>query len=187
MHDVALDRQQFRQACGRFTTGVTVTSVLGADGTPHGITVNSFTSVSLTPPMVLVCVDHRSQVIEHFQHGRHFGVNVLCEHQQDLSHRFSRNGPDRFRDVHWYSGATGVPLLPGVLAIFECRLVDTRSAGDHLILLGEVLHVACTDGRPLAYFASSYRSVMHELLPQPISKTEDNLPDSSSLRQAASS
>jgi flavin reductase (DIM6/NTAB) family NADH-FMN oxidoreductase RutF len=161
--------------------------VLSLDGTPHGITVNSFTSVSLAPPLVLVCVDHRSQVIEHFREGEHFGINVLCEHQQELSQRFARSGPDRFRDVQWYSGKTGVPLLPDVLATFECRLVDSRPAGDHLILIGEVLHVAFVEGKPLAYFGSSYRSLMHELLPQPTARAADSCLDSPSIRRAATS
>ena len=173
MQDVVIDKQQFRQACGRFATGVTVTTVLGGDGAPYGITVSSFTSVSLTPPLVLVCVDHRSHLIQHFQEGRPFGINVLCEHQHELSNRFSRNGPDRFEGVRWHPGSTGVPLLPGVLATFECRLVDSKSAGDHLILIGEVVHIAYNDGHPLTYFRSSYRSVMQELRDRSIAEAAD--------------
>jgi flavin reductase (DIM6/NTAB) family NADH-FMN oxidoreductase RutF len=125
VQDPPVDRQKFRHACGRFTTGITVTTVLGVDLMPHGITMNSFTSVSADPPMVLVCVDHRSRVLEHFRNSMHFGVNVLSEHQRDLSHRFSRNMPDRFESVGWYPGKTGVPLLHEVLATFECRM-ETR-------------------------------------------------------------
>lgn len=159
MQDVPFDPQQFRRACGRFTTGITVTTVLDSKGAPHGITVNSFTSVSLTPPMIVVCLDHRSKLVEHFDHGRHFGVNVLCENQQDLSHRFSRNSADRFTGIKWYSGKTGVPLLPGALATFECTLADLKSVGDHFMLIGQVLHAAHSDGHPLAYYGSSYRSL----------------------------
>ena len=147
-----------------------MTTVLGGDGKPYGITVSSFTSVSLNPPLVLVCIDHRSHLMEHFQDGRPFGINVLGEHQQDLSNRFSRGGPDRFESVGWHPGNTGVPLLPEVLATFECRLVDSKGAGDHLILIGEVLHAAYHEGKPLAYFRSSYRSVMEELRAQSIAE-----------------
>jgi flavin reductase (DIM6/NTAB) family NADH-FMN oxidoreductase RutF len=183
----AIDKQLFRRACGQFPTGVTVTTVLGRDGAPYGITVSSFTSVSLTPPLVLVCVDHRSHLIEHFQDGCSFGINVLCERQQDMSQRFSRNGPDRFESVSWYPGSTGVPLLPGVLANFECRLVDRRAAGDHLILIGEVLHAAYNEGYPLAYFRSSYRSVMSQLHDQSMTDPVDAPLDSSPLSRQASS
>ena len=187
MDSSVIDKQQFRQACGRFATGVTVTTVLGNDGSPYGITVSSFTSVSMTPPLVLVCVDHRSHLIEHFEDGCSFGINVLCEHQQDMSQRFSRNGPDRFESVSWYPGSTGVPLLPGVLATFECRLVDRKVAGDHLILIGEVIQAAYNEGYPLAYFRSSYRSVMSRLHDQSISGPVDSLPEPSAMSQSATS
>lgn len=129
--------------------------------------MNSFTSVSADPPIILVCVDHRSRVLEHFQNSFHFGVNVLSEHQQELSHCFSRNTSDRFENVAWYAGATGVPLLPGAIATFECRLAENKSVGDHLILIGEVLNASYIDGHPLAYFASSYRKVRGELSTEP--------------------
>jgi flavin reductase (DIM6/NTAB) family NADH-FMN oxidoreductase RutF len=139
---------------------------MGSDGAPHGITMNSFTSVSADPPMVLVCVDHRSRVLEHFQNSFHFGVNVLSEHQQEMSQRFARSTSDRFQNVGWYAGKTGVPLLPEVLATFECRLADNRSVGDHLVLIGEVLFASYSDGYPLAYFGSSYRKVRSDFSPE---------------------
>ncbi len=157
----AVAPQNFRRVSSFFTTGVTVTTVLATDGIPHGITLNSFTSVSLTPPLILVCIDHRSQVIPYFRIGRHFGVNVLREGQEELSRRFSRGGPDRFECVNWYAGRTGVPLLSGVLATLECVLVETSRAGDHAILLGQVVDANCADGNPLAYFKSSYRCLLN--------------------------
>jgi flavin reductase (DIM6/NTAB) family NADH-FMN oxidoreductase RutF len=137
-------------------------TVLGLDGLPHGITANSFTSVSLDPPLILVCVDHRSQVIGHVHPDSSFGVNVLAEEQQDLSCRFAKSYPDRFTSIEWYSGRTGVPLFPGALATLECCLVDKTSAGDHFILIGQVLHVTYREGDPLTYFKSSYRSLVRE-------------------------
>jgi len=165
-----LDPQMFRRTCSIFATGVTVTTVLDSDGRPHGITLNSFTSVSLFPPLILVCIDKRSQVMQHFRIGTTFGVNVLREGQEELSRRFSRHGPDRFQDIPWRPGNTGIPLLESVLATIECLLAELNEAGDHWIVIGEVLHADCSDGNPLAFFRSSYRNLATECAaaaPQP--------------------
>ena len=154
-----LEKQLFRRVCGRFASGITVTTVLDAAGRVHGLTANSFTSVSLHPPLVLVCLDHRASILEHFRNNSHFGINILSEHQRPLSDRFAGSGYDRFEGVDWYPGQTGVPLLPGVLAALECSRVKTVPAGDHDILIGQVVHVQCHDGEPLIYFASQYRSL----------------------------
>ena len=149
-------KDHFCRTCARFPTGVTILTVLDSEGTPHGMTASSFTSVSLDPPLVLVCVDHRATVMEHLRACEHFGINILSEEQHELSTRFARRGEDRFDGVAWIPGHKGVPLIPGVLASFECgvdRLVD---AGDHAILIGEVLHAEHQEGRPLVYFGSRY-------------------------------
>lgn len=161
--ELAIDPKEFRRAGGKFLTGVTIATVRAADGTPHGLTANSFTTVSLAPPMILVCVDTRARLLEHFLGTGYFAVNVLSEAQQDLSSRFARPNIDRFEGVEWQAGRTGAPLLPGSLATLECRLAQQPVAGDHLILVGEVLHLSVTDGNPLAYFSGSYR----QLTPQP--------------------
>ena len=108
--------EEFRRACGRFATGVTIASVLDGQGAPHGLTVSSFTSVSLDPPLISICLGHAVSVIHHFRKASHFGINILAEDQQALSDRFARKGLDRFDGVRWQPGATGVPLIPGVLA-----------------------------------------------------------------------
>src|SRR5216684_5402383 len=112
--------EEFRRACGRFATGVTIASVLDSKGAPHGLTVSSFTSVSLDPPLILICLGHAVAAIEHFRAATHFGINILAENQRALSDRFARKGRDRFDGVAWYPGATGIPLIPGVLAAIEC-------------------------------------------------------------------
>jgi flavin reductase (DIM6/NTAB) family NADH-FMN oxidoreductase RutF len=155
----ALDKQAFCRNCGRFATGITVATVMGTDGLPHGMTANSFTSVSLDPALVLLCVDHKARILEHFRACAHFGVNILEEHQRALSVHFARSGYDRFDGVSWYAGHTGVPLLPGVLSAIECSLRQVIDAGDHAILLGEALYASCADGKPLIYFASNYRKL----------------------------
>lgn len=154
-----VDPRTFRRACSAFTTGVTVTTLLDSNGMPQGVTLSSFTSVSLDPPLILVCVDYRSKLMPYFQPGQDFGVNVLREGQEDLSLRFSRGGTDRFQRISWYLGQSGVPLISDVLATFECRLIQSTRAGDHFILLGEVLYTGQGHGDPLVYFRSSYQTL----------------------------
>ncbi|MGA2597167.1 MAG: flavin reductase family protein [Bryobacteraceae bacterium] len=157
MNGTPLDPNRFRSACCKFPTGVTVTTLRGADGQPHGITVSSFTSVSLDPPLVLVCIDHRSQILKHIAVGHPFGINVLTEGQRDLSARFSRNWGERFAGVAWRPGETGVPLLAGVAATFECHVSEMKPAGDHFIVLGSVIHVSVSDRVAMTHFDGSYR------------------------------
>lgn len=152
-----IEKQQFRRICGKFASGITVATVLDAAGGAHGMTANSFTSVSLTPPLVLVCVDHRARILEHFRTGEYFGVNILAASQKHFSDKFAGSGYDRFEGVNWYSGQTGVPLLPDVLATLECARVNVVTAGDHDIVIGEVLHANCQDGDPLVFYGSQYR------------------------------
>jgi len=154
------DPAQFRRACARFATGITVSTALAPDGTPHGFTANSFTSVSMEPPMVLICVDHRANVLRHFEDAKHFGVNILAEDQEALSVRFAERGLDRFVGIDWHTGATGVPLLGGALARFECATIQTLAAGDHTIILGEVLYAEWQEGAPLLYFAHGYHTAL---------------------------
>jgi flavin reductase (DIM6/NTAB) family NADH-FMN oxidoreductase RutF len=152
-----IEKQQFRRICGKFASGITVATVLDAAGAPHGMTANSFTSVSLNPPLVLVCVDHRARILEHFRIGEHFGVNILGASQRHFSDKFAGSGYDRFEGVEWHAGQTGVPLLPDVLATIECARMKVVTAGDHDIVIGEVLHANCQDGDPLVFYGSQYR------------------------------
>jgi flavin reductase (DIM6/NTAB) family NADH-FMN oxidoreductase RutF len=154
-----LDKQQFRRICGKFASGITVATLLDPAGAPHGMTANSFTSVSMTPPLVLVCVDHRARILEYFRASQHFGINILSANQRPISDRFAGSGYDRFEGVEWYPGQTGVPLLPDVLATIECSRTNVVTAGDHDIVIGEVLHANCQDGEPLVFYSSQYRSL----------------------------
>ena len=154
-----IEKQQFRRICGKFASGITIATVLDSGGSPHGMTANSFTSVSMTPPLVLVCVDHRTRILEHFRIGDHFGINILSASQKQLSDKFAGSGYDRFEGVTWHPGQTGVPLLPEVLATIECSRVNVVTAGDHDIVIGEVLHANCEDGDPLVFYCSQYRSL----------------------------
>ena len=149
--------EEFRRACGRFATGVTIASVLDSQGAPHGLTVSSFTSVSLNPPLILICLGHRVSAIHHFRTATHFGINVLAEDQRALSERFARKGQGRFDGLAWQPGVNGVPLLPGVLAAIECAVHRIVPMGDHDILVGEMVHMQVNDGEPLLHFRGSYR------------------------------
>ena len=153
------EKREFCRVCGRFATGVTVATVLDAAGSPHGITVNSFTSVSLEPPLVLICISHRAAVIEHFRNASHFGINVLRADQQHLSEQFARKGRDRFNGLPWRRGEHGVPLIPHCIATIECGVHKIIPAGDHDIFLGRVCHTHCSEGEPLLYYASGYGSL----------------------------
>jgi (E)-2-((N-methylformamido)methylene)succinate hydrolase len=154
-----LTKTEFRRTCARFPTGVTIVTVLDTEGSPHGMTASSFTSVSLEPPLVLVCVDHSATVLAHLRDAQHVGINVLSEDQQPLSEHFARRGHDRFGAVEWYPGHSGVPLIPGTLASFECTMQRMVDAGDHTIFIAKVESVEHSDGRPLVYFGSEYRKL----------------------------
>lgn len=156
MSDYSMNKEDFCYACGNFPTGVTVTTVISKDGMPHGVTVSSFTSVSLDPPLVLVCIDHRSQIQDDLCVDQCFGVNILNQEQQELSRRFARNWADRFAGVEWYSGRAGVPVLNDATAVFECQIVTKVPAGDHVVIVGRVLYTSTSERLPLLYLRRSY-------------------------------
>ena len=148
---------EFRRACGRFATGVTIASVLDAQGSPRGLTVSSFTSVSLDPPLILICLGHRVSAIDAFRASPHFGINVLAEDQRDLAEHFIAKGQDRFDGLNWRRGKTGVPLLPNVLAAIECAVRQRIAAGDHDVFVGEMVGARVAAGAPLIHFASRFQ------------------------------
>lgn len=154
------DARDFRRACGQFATGVAVVAVRGPDGRPAGLTVNSFTSVSLDPPMVLFCLDDRAGCLSAFERAGGFAVSVLAEGQADLSRRFADAEIDKFAGLTWEEGPRG-PVLPGALAWFQCRTDAVHRGGDHLILVGAVesVDVARDSTRPLLYWRGDYRAL----------------------------
>ncbi len=155
-----IDPADFRRACGKFATGIAVLTARDRQGAPYGMTANSFTSVSLDPPLVLVCVDFRSRILEHLREGAAFAVNVLREDQEEISVRFAQSVDDRFDGVEWREGEkSAAPLLAAVLATIECVASRLVEAGDHAIVIGEVQRAAWGEGRPLLYFSSAYRKL----------------------------
>lgn len=149
-----------RDALGCFGTGVTIVTTLDADGAPVGLTANSFTSVSLDPELLLVCLNRKSQSLPTFEKAEAFAVNVLRVEQKELAQRFAMSDADRFRDTLWSSWATGVPILDGSLASFECTKYAEYDGGDHLILVGRVIDVRFeAQEDPLLYFRGAYREL----------------------------
>jgi len=155
-------QDQFRRAMAAFATGVTVVTV-DDNGRVHGMTANAFTSVSLEPQLVLVCVDHKAQTHAHLTARKRFGINVLSEKQSAVSEHYA--DPERNPATAERSGARfdrtahGTPVLHGALAYFECRLQDARDAGDHTIFIAEVEDVVVVEGNPLRFFRSDYHSI----------------------------
>lgn len=151
-----LDAAVFRQLCGRFATGVVIVTTAGEDGHPVGMTANSFTSVSLDPPLVSVNVDHRADMHRHLAGASSFAINILESRQETLSRRFAGEHADRFEGVGYRLGETGLPLLDGVLAALECDIHARFEAGDHTIVVGRVVGGSTGDGRPLLYYRGGY-------------------------------
>jgi flavin reductase (DIM6/NTAB) family NADH-FMN oxidoreductase RutF len=156
---MAIEKQEFRRVLGNFAAGVTIVTTVDDEGKPYGLTATAFTSVSLQPPLVLVCVDKRSESHPHFHTSQIFAVNFLALGQEDLSRRFAVTGGDKFGDVIFHRGQTGAPVLPEALGHVECRIVDVFEAGDHPVFIGQVESADASDGEPLLYFRGGYRQL----------------------------
>lgn len=150
------DPAELRRAFGTFATGVTVVTALGEDGRPAGLTVNSFSSVSLDPPLVLWSLSARSPSLPLFEVASHFAINVLAAHQAEASLRFSRPAADKFAGHRWRGGLGGAPLLEECVSWFECRRHARHTGGDHVIFLGEVERLTHTRRKPLVFLHGRY-------------------------------
>ena len=151
-----IDPRALRDAFGAFMTGVTVVTAHDADGNPLGFTANSFTSVSLDPPLVLVCLANSSRNYDALSQAKGFAVNILAETQVDVSNTFARPVEDRFAAVDWRPGPYGSPVFDGVSAWFDCSMFNTVEAGDHLILIGKVEAFENTPHPGLGYARGAY-------------------------------
>jgi flavin reductase (DIM6/NTAB) family NADH-FMN oxidoreductase RutF len=151
------DRRDYRRALGQFATGVTVVTARAADGRRVGVTVNSFSSVSLDPPLILWSLSRQTPSFIDFSRATHFAVNVLESNQHHLSRQFSTPLPDKFAGVEFAEATGGVPLLDGAIAQFICRKVRQHDGGDHIILIGEVEEYKYSEGEPLVFHSGRYR------------------------------
>ena len=156
--EVSLDL--FRKVAGCFATGVTVVTTQDREGVPYGLTVNSFTSVSLDPPLVLVCQDNGLTGLDIFLESGRFAVNILTNDQEDISNHFASRGPDRSQGPY-VPGRTDVPVVTGSMAWFECETVHPYAGGDHVILVGEVKAARRGDSeaQPLLLYQGRYREI----------------------------
>lgn len=146
-----------RAALGMFATGVTVVTTLNEGGHAVGLTANSFTSVSLAPPLVLWSLSERSLSMPAFASATHFAVNVLAAEQRVIAERFASKAEDRFDGVNWRIGSSGVPVIDGAAAVFECRSCNRHVEGDHVIFLGEVEHCSRRMGSaPLVFWGGRF-------------------------------
>lgn len=152
-----IDPSAFRATMGRFASGITVITARDADGADVGMTVSAFSSLSLDPPLVLVCIDRAASVGPTLETAESFGVNVLSQDQEAISRRFAERDVDRFQGVAYTRGHSGVPLLDGALAQLECRVTERHPGGDHTILIGAVESAEVREGNPLLYYRGGYR------------------------------
>lgn len=149
------DSRQFRNTVGNFATGVTVVTV-ETNGETHGMTANSFTSVSLDPPLVLICVDHRANSLQYIKQTGYFGVNILGKEHENISRLFANQKLEEEPVVSFRKSKAGTPLLEGALATMDCKVWQTVEAGDHTIFIGEVLEIDSREGEPLLFFRGKY-------------------------------
>lgn len=166
------DARDLRRAFGHFATGVTIVTTLDAEGKPRGFTANSFSSVSIDPPLVLVSIAKTAFGCDAFVNSKGYAVNILGHNQRSLSNRFARAGVDKFADQVWTGGVTGSPILDGVVAWFDCEHFEQVDAGDHIILIGKVLAYEYNSQSPLGFCRGAYVSYgltpgMLQLLSQP--------------------
>lgn len=153
---MTVDQHAFRAVLGRFASGVTVVTTVDPSGEDRGMTVSSFCSVSLAPPLVLICVEHNASIYPAISNVSSFTVNILSEGQEALARRFSAQRPDRFEGLGFSRGANGVAILNDVLGYIQCRIVARHPTGDHDVIVGEVEEAIAEEGRPLLYYRGGY-------------------------------
>lgn len=157
--DDSIDKSDLRKAFATFPTGVTVVTTLDENKRPRGFTANSFSSVSLTPPLVSVCIALTAASYGTFVKSGHFAISVLSNKQSCVSQLFGSKNPDKFDRTNWHPGKSGMPVIDNCLAHFECKVESDVEAGDHTILIGRVLDFEYRNGQPLAFFGGSYASM----------------------------
>src|SRR5215472_9085498 len=148
---MAIDARELRNVMGHFVTGVTVITTRDTAGKPFGLTANAFTSLSLDPPLVLICVDKTVDCYACFEESKVFVVNFLSEEQEHLSRRFATKGIEKFEGISHQTGEYGVPLLDGAMGYIECTLINSYDGGDHTIYIGEIQGAAASGDKPLLF------------------------------------
>ena len=161
MNAEAFDPTQFRQALGNFATGVTIITTRAPSGEPVGLTVNSFNSVSLDPPLVLWSLAENALSLSIFQEAEHWAVHVLSSTQQELSNLFASRGEDKFSGIDLEEGVGGIPLIKNCTARFQCKTASQYEGGDHVIFVGEVVQFDRSEAAPLVFHGGRYAHATH--------------------------
>ncbi len=153
---MTIDQHAFRAVLGRFSSGVTIVTLLDAGGADCGMTVSAFCSVSLEPPLILICVDHAASVQDSMSKAENFTVNILSEGQEALARRFADPESDRFAEIGFSRAGNGTAILNDALGYLQCKVITRHSTGDHDIVIGEVEEASAHEGRPLLYYRGGY-------------------------------
>ena len=156
---MAITEDEFKSALSLFASGVTVVTTKDADDNLHGLTVSAFSSLSLSPPMVLICIDKKTGSHHAFEESLGFVVNILCEDQMDISNQFASHIPNKFEGIEYILNKNKMPVLTNALVNLECRLADACNGGDHTIFIGEVEKSHIGEGKPLLYCEGSYQKI----------------------------
>ena len=158
---MTVEVNEFKKAMQHWASGVTVVTTYTEPSGAQGMTATSFSSVSLEPPQILVCINDKTDTGEGIQQCQHFAVNILTAEQQAVSNEFAGGASqeERFANVAWGKGKHGMPILQNSLTSLECRVLQQVKAGTHWIIVGEVLNVICRPGEPLLYYRSAYRKL----------------------------
>ncbi len=155
---MTFDLKDYRSALGSFATGVTIVTTLDSNGNGHGLTVNSFTSVSLEPPLVLWCLGNKSDSFDLFSKCEAYAINILADSQGEMAMRFAGKGDQKLALGEYAALETGCPVLPDTIAAFDTKVVQRLEAGDHLILIGQTVAYQSHEGQGLAYFRGQFGS-----------------------------
>ncbi|WP_018605442.1 flavin reductase family protein [Uliginosibacterium gangwonense] len=156
---LSFDATTFRRTLGMFATGIAVITARARDGKPIGLTISSFNSVSLEPPLIVWSLANNSTLREELENCSHYAINVLAKNQQDISNLFASKAEDRFAKLTWEDGLGGAPVLEGCCAVFEVRNTQRYPGGDHVIFIGEVERCDKAEHEPLVFFGGKYRQL----------------------------
>jgi flavin reductase (DIM6/NTAB) family NADH-FMN oxidoreductase RutF len=154
-----IEKNELRRVMGHFATGVTVITTFSKEGKLHGLTANAVSSLSLEPPLLIICVDKKAESYASFEESGAFTVNILADDQEDISRRFAVSGGEKFEGVAYRRGANGAPILSGALAHLECKLYASYEGGDHTIYLGLIDEAETREVKPLLFFRGGYREL----------------------------
>jgi flavin reductase (DIM6/NTAB) family NADH-FMN oxidoreductase RutF len=156
---VAVDKNELRRVMGHFATGVTVITTCDEAGNPYGLTANAVASVSLVPPLILICVDKSADTYPYFERSKTFVVNILSDSQESISRRFATSGIEKFEGIGYHKNEASCAVLDDAVGHIDCRIVQAHDAGDHTIYIGEVEAVDANDVPPLLFFRGGYRKL----------------------------